>query len=120
MLAVLACIIGWAVHLYGVNQALGRHAIRYRILQIELGYTQPNIVSLNSLLSSEDFSDSICKLRSRVKNYELVVERQAELHFHSNASPKSKKSSLNSSSSNKKSPNSILENAVRRNRFNQS
>ena len=81
MVAVLACVIGWATHLYGVNQALDSHALRYRILRMELGYTQPNIASLDSLFSSEDSSDSIRKLRSRVTNYELAVERQAELQL---------------------------------------
>ncbi len=81
MVAVLACVIGWAAHLYGVNQALDGHALRYRILRMELGYTQPNIASLDSLFSSEDSSDSICKLRSRVTNYELAIERQAELQL---------------------------------------
>ena len=49
MVAVLACIIGWAAHLYGVNQTLDSHALRYRILRMELGYTQPNIARLDSL-----------------------------------------------------------------------
>ena len=48
---------------------------------MELGYTQPNITSLDSLFSAEDSDDSIRKLRSRVTNYELAVERQAELHL---------------------------------------
>lgn len=74
-------VIGWAAHLYGVNQALDSHALRYRILRMELGYTQPNIASLDSLFSSEDSDDSIRKLRSRVTNYELAIERQAELHL---------------------------------------
>ncbi|KXB72314.1 hypothetical protein [Porphyromonas somerae] len=81
MVAVLACIIGWAAHLYGVNQTLDSHALRYRILRMELGYTQPNIARLDSLFSSEDSSDSIRKLRSRVTNYELAIERQAELQL---------------------------------------
>ena len=81
MIAVLSCIIGWATHLYGVNQALDSHALRYRILRMELGYTQPNIASLDSLFSSEDSSNSIRKLRSRVTNYELAIERQAELYL---------------------------------------
>lgn len=81
MVAVLACVIGWTAHLYGVNQALDSHALRYRILRMELGYTQPNIASLDSLFSSEDSDDSIRKLRSRVTNYELAIERQAELYL---------------------------------------
>lgn len=81
MVAILACVIGWASHLYGVNQALDSHALRYRILRMELGYTQPNIASLDSLFSAEDSDDSIRKLRSRVTNYELAIERQAELQL---------------------------------------
>lgn len=81
MVAVLACIIGWTAHLYGVNQTLDSHALRYRILRMELGYTQPNIASLDSLFSSEDSSDSIRKLRSHVTNYELAIEHQAELQL---------------------------------------
>lgn len=81
MIAVSACVIGWAAHLYGVNQTLDSHALRYRILRMELGYTQPNISSLDSLFSAEDSDDSIRKLRSRVTNYELAVERQAKLHL---------------------------------------
>lgn len=80
-IAVLACIIGWAAHLYAVNQTLDSHALRYRILRMELGYTQPNIASLDSLFSAEDSDDSIRKLRSRVTNYELAIERQAELQL---------------------------------------
>ena len=79
MIAVLACVIGWVAHLYGVNQALDSHALRYCILRMELGYTQPNIANLGNLFSSADSSDSIRKLRSRVTNYELAVERQADL-----------------------------------------
>lgn len=81
MVAVLACVIGWATHLHGVNQTLDSHALRYRILRMKLGYTQPNIASLDSLFSAEDSDDSIRKFRSRVTNYELAVERQAELHL---------------------------------------
>ena len=81
MIAVLACIIGWAAHLYAVNQTLDSHALRYRILRMELGYTQPNIASLDSLFSAEDSDDSIRKLRSCVTNYELAIERQAELQL---------------------------------------
>lgn len=81
MIVVLACIIGWAAHLYAVNQTLDSHALRYRILRMELGYTQPNIASLDSLFSAEDSDDSIRKLRSRVTNYELAIERQAELRL---------------------------------------
>lgn len=81
MVAVLACIIGWAADLYGVNQALDSHALRYRILRMEIGYKQPNIASLDSLFSVEDSDDSIRKLRSRATNYELAIQRQAELQF---------------------------------------
>ena len=81
MVAVLACVIGWATHLYGVNHALDSHALRYHILRMKLDYTQPNIASLDSLFSAEDSDDSIRKFRSRVTNYELAVERQAELHL---------------------------------------
>ena len=81
MVAVLACVIGWSTYLYGVNQALDSHALRYRILRMELGYTQPNIANLANLFSSEDSSDSIRKLRSRVTNHELAIERQAELQL---------------------------------------
>lgn len=81
MIAVLACVIGWAAHLYGVNQTLDSHALRYRILRMELGYTQPNIANLDSLFSAEDSDENIRKLRSRVMNYELAIERQAELHL---------------------------------------
>ena len=61
MIAVPAYIIGWAAHLYGVNQTLDSHALRYRILRMELGYKQPNIASLDSLFSAEDSDDSIHK-----------------------------------------------------------
>lgn len=71
MVAVLACIIGWAAHLYGVNQTLDNHALRYRILRMELGYTQPNIANLDSLFSAEDSDDSIRKFCSRVTNVNL-------------------------------------------------
>ena len=81
MVAVLACIIGWAADLYGVNQALDSHALRYRILRMEIGYKQPNIASLDSLFSVEDSDDNIRKLRSRATNYELAIQRQAELQF---------------------------------------
>lgn len=81
LIASLISVIAWATHLYGVNQSLDSHALRYRILRMELGYTQPNIASLDSLFSTEDSDDSICKLRSRVTNYELAVKRQVELHL---------------------------------------
>lgn len=81
LIASLISVIAWATHLYGVNQTLDSHALRYRILRMELGYTQPNIASLDSLFSSEDSDDSIRKLRYRVTNYELAIERQAELQL---------------------------------------
>ena len=74
-----SCVIGWAAHLYGVNQALDSHALRYRILRMELGYTQPNIASLDSLFSAKETEDSIARLRTRVLNYEQALERQADL-----------------------------------------
>ncbi len=79
MVAVLACIIGWATHLYGVNQALDSYALRYRAIRMELGYSEPKIAELDSLFSSEDTSDSIRQLRHQVTNYELAIQRQAEL-----------------------------------------
>ena len=67
--------------LYGVNRNLKRYALRYRVLRMGLGYTQPNIASLDSLFGAEGPDESIRKLRSRVMNYELAVESQAELHL---------------------------------------
>lgn len=67
--------------LYDVNRDLKRYALRYRVLRMEFGYTQPNIASLDSLFSAEDSDDNIRKLRSRVFHYELSVERQAEQHL---------------------------------------
>lgn len=81
MIAVLGCVIGWASHLYGVNQSLESYALRYRAVRMELGQSEPKIAELDSLFSSEDSDDSIRRLRSRITNYELVVERQAELHL---------------------------------------
>lgn len=79
MIAVLGCVIGWASHLYGVNQNLESYALRYRALRMELGQSEPKITKLDSLFSSEDSDESIHRLRSRVTNYELAIQRQAEL-----------------------------------------
>jgi hypothetical protein len=80
-IAVLACTIGWASHLYGVNQELESYALRYRAIRMELGLSEPKVVELDSLFSTEGSDDSIHKLRSRVKNYELAIRRQAELYL---------------------------------------
>jgi len=48
---------------------------------MELGYTLPNIALHDSLFSAEGSGDSIRKLRFRVTNYELAVQRQVELHL---------------------------------------
>ncbi|WP_373841164.1 hypothetical protein [Bacteroides heparinolyticus] len=48
---------------------------------MELGQSEPKITELDSLFSSEDSNDSIRRLRSRITNYELAIQRQAELHL---------------------------------------
>ncbi len=78
-LVLLACTIGWAVYLRNANQTLESYALRYRILRMEQGYNNPTISHLDSLFSSEDSSDSIRELRHQVINYELAIQRQAEL-----------------------------------------
>lgn len=80
-IAILACVIGWASHLYGVNQNLKSYAIRYRAIRMELGQSEPKITELDNLFSSEDSDDSIRRLCSRVTNYELAIQRQAELQL---------------------------------------
>lgn len=81
IVAVLACVIGWASHLYGVNQNLESYALRYRAIRMELGQSEPKIAELDSLFYSEESDDSIRRLRSRVTNYELAIQRQAELQI---------------------------------------
>lgn len=78
-LVLLACTIGWAVYLLNTNQSLESYALRYRILRMEQGYNRPIIAHLDSLFSSEDSSESIRQLRHQVANYELAIQRQAEL-----------------------------------------
>lgn len=75
----LACTIGWAVYLRNANQTLESYALRYRILRMEQGYNSPTITHLDSLFSSESSSDSIRQRRHQVINYELAIQRQAEL-----------------------------------------
>lgn len=81
MIAVLGCVIGWASHLYGVNQSLESYALRYRAIRMELGQSEPKVAELDSLFSSENSDDSIRRLRSRITNYELAIQRQAELQL---------------------------------------
>ena len=76
---LLACTIGWAVYLRNANQTLENYALRYRILRMEQGYNNPTISHLDSLFSSEGSSDSIRELRHQIINYELAIQRQAEL-----------------------------------------
>ena len=78
-LVLLACTIGWAVYLRNANQTLENYAHRYRILRMEQGYNNPTISHLDSLFSSEGSSDSIRELRHQIINYELAIQRQAEL-----------------------------------------
>ena len=73
MVAVIACVIGWASHLYGVNQDPESHALRYRAIRMELGLGEPKVAELDSLFSTEGSDDSIHKLRSRIINYELAT-----------------------------------------------
>lgn len=72
-IAILACVIGWASHLYGVNQDPESHALRYRAIRMELGLGEPKVAELDSLFSTEGSDDSIHKLRSRIINYELAT-----------------------------------------------
>lgn len=81
MIAVLGCVIGWASHLYGVNQSLESYALRYRAIRMEPGQSEPKVAELDSLFSSENSDDSIRRLRSRITNYELAIQRQAELQL---------------------------------------
>ena len=76
---LLACTIGWAEYLRNANQTLESYALRYRILRMEQGYNNPTITHLDNLFSSENSSDSIRELRHQVSNYELSIQRQAEL-----------------------------------------
>lgn len=76
---LLASTIGWAVYLQKANQSLESYALRYQIIRMELGQRETKIAQLDSLFSAEDSHDSISKLRSRVYNYELAIQRQAEL-----------------------------------------
>lgn len=76
---LLACTISWTVYLFNANQTLESYALRYRILRMEQGYNNLTIAHLDSLFSSEDSSDSIRQLRHQVTNYELAIQRQAEL-----------------------------------------
>ena len=46
---------------------------------MEQGYNNPTIAHLDSLFSSESSSDTIRELRHQVTNYELAIQRQAEL-----------------------------------------
>ena len=46
---------------------------------MEQGYNNPTIAHLDSLFSYEDSSDFIRQLRHQVTNYELAIQRQAEL-----------------------------------------
>ena len=78
-LVLLACTIGWAVYLRNANQTHESYALRYRILRMEQGYSNPTIAHLDSLFSSESSSDTIRELRHQVSNYELAIQRQAEL-----------------------------------------
>ena len=79
LIASLISVIAWATHLYGVNQTLDSHALRYRAIRMELGAREPSIAQLDSLFSAKDTEDSIARLRTRVLNYEQALERQAEL-----------------------------------------
>ncbi|WP_297172605.1 hypothetical protein [uncultured Porphyromonas sp.] len=78
-IVLIACTIGWAVYLRNANQTLESYALRYRILRMEQGYNNPTITHLDNLFSSESSSDSIRELRHQVSNYELAIQRQAEL-----------------------------------------
>lgn len=79
MVAILASVIGWATHLYGVNQSLDSYALRYRAIRMELSARETSIAQLDSLFSAKETEDSIARLRTRVLNYEQALERQADL-----------------------------------------
>jgi len=48
---------------------------------MELGYSQPKVAELDSLLAAEDAEKDIRKLRESVTAYELALQRQAELQL---------------------------------------
>lgn len=48
---------------------------------MELGQSEPKIAALDSLFSAEDSDEGIRKLRSRVTNFELAIQHQAELQL---------------------------------------
>ena len=78
-LVLLACTIGWAVYLRNANQTLENYALRYRILRMEQGYNNPTLSHHDTLFSSEGSSDPMRELRHQIINYELAIQRQAEL-----------------------------------------
>lgn len=51
------------------------------VLRMELGYSQPKVAELDSLLAAEDAEKDIRKLRESVTAYELALQRQAELQL---------------------------------------
>lgn len=81
MVTALACVVGWASHLYGLNQSLESQALRYRAIRMDLGRSHPKIAELDSLFSTEGSDDSIRKLRQQVLAYEAALLRHAELQL---------------------------------------
>lgn len=81
MVTAFACIVGWASHLYGLNQSLESQALRYRAIRMDLGQRHPKIAELDSLFSAEDPDASIRKLRKQVLAYEATLLCHAELQL---------------------------------------
>lgn len=81
MVTAFACIVGWASHLYELNQSLGSQALRCRAIRMDLGQNHPKITELDSLFSAEDSDDSIRQLRQQVLAYEAALLRHAELQL---------------------------------------
>ena len=93
MVAVLACIIGWAAHLYGVNQTLDSHALRYRILRMELHSQTSPVLTAFSRLRTRTTASASSTLVSRTTNSQSNAKPNSS--SSNNVSLKNKSPSLN-------------------------
>ncbi|MBR8702964.1 hypothetical protein IX332_001604 [Porphyromonas levii] len=71
----------WNIHLHKTNQSLKDYALRYRILRMEHSVSNDSFALLDSIFVTHRSEVQINQLKERVINYEMAIQRQAELLY---------------------------------------
>lgn len=81
LVLIVAGFFGWNIHLHKTNQSLNDYALRYRILRMEHSVSNGSFALLDSIFVTHRSEVQINQLKERVINYEMAIQRQAELLY---------------------------------------